>query len=80
MCRINAPGYMIPKCPNSMPRDLKRKVNHMTNGVVKEIPVSCLKVPVMILKGENQGPEQRRNLSRVEFMHIATPCPEHRAV
>ena len=66
MCRINAPGYMIPKHPNNISRDLKRKVNHMTNGVIKEIPVSCLKMPMMILKGENQGPEQRRNLIQVK--------------
>ena len=47
---------MIPKQPGNISRDLKRKVNHMTNGSIKEIPVSCFKMPMMILKGENQGP------------------------
>ena len=38
---------MIPKHPNSISRDLKRKANHMTNGVIKDIPVSCLKMPML---------------------------------
>ena len=46
---------MIPKQPGNISRDLKRKVNHMTNGVIKEIPVSCFKMPVMILKGETKA-------------------------
>ena len=76
---------MIPKRPGNISRDLKRKVNHMTNGSIKEIPVSCFKMPMMILKGENQGPEHRRNLIQVKYMHVkymqvATPCPEYRAV
>ena len=76
---------MIPKRPGNISRDLKRKVNHMTNGVIKEIPVSCFKMPMMILKGENQGPEHIRNLIQVKdmhvkYMHVATPCPEYRAV
>ena len=76
---------MIPKRPGNISRDLKRKVNHMTNGVANEIPVSCFKMPMMILKGENQGPEHRRNLIQVKYMHVkymqvATPCPEYRAV
>jgi len=76
---------MIPKQPGNISRDLKRKVNHMTNGAIKEIPVSCFKMPMMILKGENQGPEHRRNLIQVKDMHVkymqvATPCLEYRAV
>ena len=76
---------MIPKRPGNISRDLKRKVNRMTNGVFKEIPASCFKMPMMILKGENQGPEHRRNLIQVKYMHVtymqvATPCPEYRAV
>ena len=76
---------MIPKQPRNISRDLKRKVNHMTNGAIKEIPVSCFKMPMMILKGENQGPEHRRNLIQVKYMqikyiHVATPCPKYHAV
>ena len=71
---------MIPKRLGNQSRDLKRKVNHMTNGAIKEIPVSCFKMPMMILKGENQGPDQRRNLTQVKYMQVATPCPKYRAV
>ena len=74
MCRINAPGYMIPKWPTNVSRDLKRKVNNMTHGAIKEIPVSSFKVPMMILKGESQGAEQIRSLTQVKCMHIITPC------
>ena len=85
MCPVNAPGYMISRYPVNISRDLQRKVNRMTNGVIKEIPVSCFKMPMMIPKGENQGPEHRRNLIQVKYMHVkymqvATPCPEYRAV
>jgi len=76
---------MIPKRLGNISRDLKRKVNHMTNGAIKEIPVSCFKMPMMILKGENQGPEHRRNLIQVKdvqikHVQVATPCLEYRAV
>ena len=76
---------MIPKQPRNISRDLKRKVNRMTNGAINLIPASCFKMPMMILKGENQGPEHRRNLIQVKYMHVkymqvATPCPEYRAV
>ena len=85
MCRVNAPGYMFPKWPSNISRDLKRKVNNMTHGAIREIPVSSFTMPMMILKGENQGPEHRRNLTQVKDMHVkymqvATPCPEYRAV
>ncbi len=53
---------MIPQRPGNINRELKNKVNRMTNGVIKEIPVSCFKMPMMILKGPNQGPEPRRKL------------------
>ena len=67
---MNATGYMMPKQPGNISRDLKRKVNHMTNGSIKEIPVSCFKMPMMILKGENQGPEHRRNSIQIKYMQL----------
>ena len=71
---------MVPKYPGNINRDLKRMLEGMTCGVAKQIPVSCFKMPMMILKGENQGPEQRRNLIQVKYMQMTTPCPKHRAV
>ena len=63
---------MIPQRPGNITRELNDKVNRMTNGVIKEAPVLCFKMPMMILKGPNQGPEQIRKLIQLKYMQIAT--------
>lgn len=48
-------GYMVPRQPGNVARDLNRKVAAMFNGVMKDIPVSSISMPLLINKGPLQG-------------------------
>ena len=48
-------GYMVPQQPGNVARDLNRKVAAMFNGVMKDIPVSSISMPLLIHKGPLQG-------------------------
>ena len=47
---------MVPKSPNNINKQIKNKLDVMTGGVINDIPVSHFKMPMVILKGPNQGP------------------------
>ena len=47
---------MVPKFPDHINRQIKNKLGAMTGGIINDIPVSHFKMPMVVLKGPNQGP------------------------
>ena len=48
-------GYMVPRQPGNVARDLNRKVTAMFASVMHGIPVSSISMPLLINKGALQG-------------------------
>ena len=48
-------GYMVPKHPGNVNRDLMRQVGVMFQGVTHDIPVSSFPMPMLISKGPKEG-------------------------
>ena len=56
-------GYMVPKQPSNVNRDLMRRVGDMFQGVTHDIPVSSFPMPMLISKGPKEG-QRSSDISR----------------
>ena len=48
-------GYMRPKNPGNIERDLRVAVKRMTKGKIANLPKGSIMLPVQVTKGPNQG-------------------------
>ena len=60
-------GYMVPQQPGNVARDLNRRVAAMTQGVLHDIPISSISIPLLINKGPRQGHGQLNPCASARF-------------
>ena len=60
-------GYMVPQQPGNVARDLNRRVAAMFQGVLHDIPISSISIPLLINKGPRQGHGQLNPCASARF-------------